>query len=263
MLSFKRPAASERSGGAKLPMPLKALDKLDVSLRRSELSMIAGVPGAGKSSLALVLALRSVVPTLYVAADTSEWTMRTRTLASISGEPQALCERALLGDLDPAAFDAANHIAWCFDPAPTVDQIRMEIDAYSEVHGLYPELIVVDNLIDVAGDGHGRDEWGNLRATMKDLKVLARDTDASVLVLHHVSEGGDKWSKAPGRAAIQGKVAQLPALVMTVDSVAETQTMSIGVVKNRYGMAAANGSYGCALNFDATRMQITDPVIRF
>lgn len=262
MLSFKRPAAAERAGGAKLPMPWATLDRLDVSLRRSEVSMIAGVPGAGKSSLALVYALRAKVPTLYIAADTSEWTMRVRTLAALTGKTQAFVEKALT---DEPAFDwfaQADHIAWCFDAAPSIPSIRVELDAYNEVHGLYPELIVVDNLIDIA-QGQG-DEWQALRATMKDLKVLARDVDAAVAVLHHVSEAdGSKFkgSNAPTRAAIQGKVAQLPALILTLDSV--NDQMYIGVVKNRYGQAAANGSYGVALEFDATRMQIGDRVLRF
>ncbi len=37
--------------------------------------------------------------------------------------------------------------------------------------------------MDIAMDGH--DEFGGMRAAMKELKYLARDTNAALLVLHH------------------------------------------------------------------------------
>lgn len=261
MHTFLRPALTPEAGAA-LPMPIGALARMDVALRRSEVSMIAGAPGSGKSSLALVLALRIGAPTLYVAADTSEWTMRVRTLATLTGALLHSCEQSLVrGD---ANFAPAGHIAWCFDASPTVATVADEVAAYAEVHGAAPELIVVDNLSDVTPNSGG-DEWTALRHTMKALKTLARDTEAAVLVLHHTSEGKDysSFQRAPGRAAIQGKVAQLPALILTIDSIPDTQTMQVGVTKNRYGAARANGSLGATLRFDATRMQIGDPLRRF
>lgn len=263
MLSFVRPSRSAKEGGEKLPMPFKSLEQMGASLRRSEVSMLAGTPGSGKSSLALSLAIKAQVPALYVAADTSEWTMRVRTLAALSGKDQAICEKALLDEPDESWFSGANHIAWSFDSSPSIEQIRLELDAYDEVHGTVPHLIVVDNLIDVAQNAG--DEWAALRATMKDLKVLARDTRASVLVLHHVSEADVRKfrsSFAPPRYAIQGKVSQLPALVLTLDSTAP-HTMHLGIVKNRYGQASENGSYGPALQFNPSTMQISDHVVRF
>jgi RecA-family ATPase len=53
--------------------------------------------------------------------------------------------------------------------------------------GRSPTLIVVDNLMDIAIDGH--EEFAGMRAVMKELKYLARDTNAAVLVLHHTQEG--------------------------------------------------------------------------
>lgn len=262
MLSFKRPSSSDRTGGHKLPMPLKSLEKMGVAIRRSEVSMIAGVPGAGKSALAMNLALFAKVPTLYVAADTSEWTMRMRTLAALTGETQAMCERAMVNGLDPAAFADADHMAWVFESDPSIDAIRLEIAAYVEVHGVAPELVVVDNLIDISEDGS--DEWQALRRTMKGLKKLARQYDTAVLVLHHTSEASQiKILHAPPRSAIQGKVAQLPALILTVDNSRQPEVMAVGIVKNRYGMANPNGSYGPALEFDGSRMTVTDKRMRF
>lgn len=260
MLSFKRPSSQNRGGGHRLPMPFKSLAKLGVAIRRSELSMIAGVPGAGKSALALNLALKMGVPTLYVAADTSEWTMRIRTLACLHGIPQAVVEERLLKgeELD---FSGADHIAWCFDAEPTVSSIRVELEAFAEVHGVYPELIIVDNLIDIA-QGSG-DEWQMLRATMKELKVLARETDSAVVVLHHISEDNKiQFTLAPPRWAIQGKVNQLPALILTLGALV-TGSIGVGIVKNRGDQANPNGAFGVTLDFDGSLMQITDKRHRF
>jgi len=49
---------------AVVPLPFASWSENNVSLRRGEVSMIAGPPGAGKSTLALAIALRSQVPTL-------------------------------------------------------------------------------------------------------------------------------------------------------------------------------------------------------
>lgn len=260
MLSFKRPPNPERTGGAKLPMPFGGLDKLGVSFRRSEVVLIAGTPGAGKSTFAHIIAVKSEVPTLYIAADTSEWTMRVRTLATLSGLTQAEAEAGMLDTPDPEWWSGIDHIAWSFEAGPTVDYIALEAEAYAEVFGEYPEMIVVDNLIDAAEEDGG-DEWGALRKTMKRLKRLARHTDSCVVVLHHVSEA-NSFNGAPARAAIQGKVAQLPALVITIGNL-DGEHLHLGVVKYRYGRAADNGSYGCVMEFDGARMQLRDKVSRF
>jgi RecA-family ATPase len=259
MLTLTRPAPAVDSSGGKIPMPLHSLRTKGAELRRSEVSMIAGMPGAGKSALALHLAVNAVVPTLYFAADTSRHTMQVRTDAMLTGRAMAEaegkpCDQAQLAD-------GAGHIAWVFDASPSMDDVRLEVSAFEEVHGSEPELIVIDNLIDLA-EGGG-DEWQALRATMKDLKVLARDTQAAVLVLHHVSEStrGVNIMFAPPRGLVQGKVAQLPALILTIDTQTSAGSMVVGVVKNRYGMAAANGGYGVSLDVDLGRMSIQDPKV--
>jgi predicted ATP-dependent serine protease len=235
-------------------MPLTSLRTKGAELRRSEVSMIAGMPGAGKSALALHIAVHAQVPTLYFAADTSRHTMQVRTDAMLTGRPMTVAEEQPCG---ADVLSRSEHIAWSFDASPSSEDVRLEVAAFEEVHGMEPELIVVDNLIDLA-EGGG-DEWQALRATMKELKVLARDTQSSVLVLHHVSEGLKNMLFAPPRSSIQGKVAQLPALILTLDSQTSAGSMTVGVVKNRYGAAAANGSYGVTLDIDLGSMSIQDP----
>lgn len=253
MLTLLRPAPESDGSGGKIPMPLVSLRSKGAELRRSEVSMIAGMPGAGKSALALHLAVHAQVPTLYFAADTSRHTMQVRTDAMLSGRPMDVAE----AQPDTGVLASSSHISWSFDASPGTDDVRLEVAAFEEVHGKEPELIVIDNLIDLA-EGGG-DEWQALRATMKELKVIARDTAAAVLVLHHVSEGLKNMMFAPPRSSIQGKVAQLPAMILTIDSQSSAGSMTVGIVKNRYGAAAGNGSYGVMLDVDLGRMSIQDP----
>jgi len=49
-------------GGEPLPSVFKTFDANKIIFRRAEVSMLAGTPGVGKSTLALALALRMKVP---------------------------------------------------------------------------------------------------------------------------------------------------------------------------------------------------------
>jgi predicted ATP-dependent serine protease len=251
--------ARGEAGGQSIPQTLRALKELQVDIRGSEISMIAGIPGAGKSSLALYIAAHAKVPTLYICADTAAFTMTLRLAAMLTGRTQQEVEnrlkqpdgqewvRGILAD--------AGHIVWSFDSAPNLDDIDNEVRAFEEVMGENPTLIVVDNLIDVA-DGAG-DEWSALRATMKELKFLARDTGAAMLLLHHTSEGFN-YDVAPPRSSLQGKVAQLPAVILTVHNDTARSSMAIAAVKNRYGKADPTGKTASYVWFDGARMSITD-----
>lgn len=258
MKSLTRNVGRRERAGSSLPLPFRTLTDLGVQIRQSECSMIAGQPGVGKSSLALAITIASKTPALYVCADTSEQTMRTRTAALLSGLTQDEAERRMFSDIPWAQdiFSQTQHVAWSFDSTPSISGIEEEIAAYDEVHGTTPNLVVVDNLIDVAVEG--ADEWGGLRKTVSHLKNLARSTESAVLVLHHTSEAVNTLGIAPPRSALQGKVAQLPAVILTVDVVPDTGAMGVAVVKNRFGKADAGGSFGGYLDFDPSRMRLQD-----
>ena len=127
--------------------------------------------------------------------------------------------------------------------------------SFEEVHGENPHLIVLDNLIDIT-DGGG-EEWSSMRQTMKEIKFLARDTNAAVLILHHTSEAFDS-NPCPPRAAIQGKVSQLPALICTIGQTTNGM-MGVAPVKNRYGKANASGNEPVYLSFNPEFMYLADP----
>ena len=255
MKTLTRSVGRPEIGGESLPPVFRTFDNNQISLRRSEVSMIAGEPGAGKSTLALALALRMRVPTLYLSADTNAHTMAMRLYSMITGESQSDAESAIEKDPEEARrkLSLANHIYWSFDSSPNLIDLDEEVTAIEEMLGKSPELIVVDNLMDVAMDGG--EEFGGMRSAMKELKFLARDTNAAVLVLHHTSEAF-KSDPTPPRAALQGKVAQLPALILTVGQ--QAGLMGVSSVKNRYGKADPGGNSPVWLQFNPEYMYLAD-----
>jgi len=194
---------------------------------------------------------------LYVSADTNAHTMAMRLLSMITGYTQSEAERALLEDVEGSRKiinDSAGHIFWSFESAPTLSDLDQEVSAFEELWGCSPTLIVVDNLMDIANDGG--EEFASMRATMKELKYLARDTNAAVLVLHHTKESYPGEPCQP-RSALQGMVAQLPALILTVGTDAPG-FIAVAPVKNRYGKADQTGKMSYWLQFNPEVMDVSD-----
>jgi predicted ATP-dependent serine protease len=257
MRTLARAVGTKDIGGEPLPSVFRTFDINKVIFRRSEVSMIAGTPGAGKSTLALAVALRSKVPTLYVSADTNAHTMAMRLLSMITGKSQSDAEALLNDDVAGSRQtinDSSGHIFWSFESAPTLADLDQEVQAFEELWGCSPTLIVIDNLMDIANDGG--EEFASMRSTIKELKYLARDTNACVLVLHHTKESY-VGSPCQPRSALQGMVAQLPALICTVGTDAPG-FIAVAPVKNRYGKADPTGATAFWLQFNPEIMDVSD-----
>jgi len=222
--------------------------------------MVAAAPNAGKSMFALIYAVKAKVPTLFFSADTDTTTVMLRAAAHASGHSQVNVEQNLSTDSHyyDDYFDKLKHIKWVFDSSPSLDDIELEIKAYVELYGQAPELIIIDNLMNVAAETDN--EWAGLRAIMMELHDMARKTEACVLVLHHVSEQSEYGSptEPPARRAIHGKVSQLPALILTLGYNPEFNELKIAAVKNRFGPHAADGKTYSTLSVSYANCQISD-----
>jgi len=225
--------------------------------------MICGQPNSGKSTFALALVAGMKVPTLFFSADTDEHTTKVRAVACLTGTPTHMVDSNF--SLPDAAsyyeevLDELSDVWWCFDSAPTLKDIDLELRAYSELTGLVgPHVIVIDNLMDIASDDVN--EWQAMRSNMKVLKYLARELNAAVIVLHHCGEGDETAAGfPPPRRSIQGKLSQLPALILTVANNPVTRKMLVACVKNRYGEADPTANTYVSLDADLSRMAITEP----
>ena len=218
--------------------------------------MIAGAPNAGKSLIALWMAVQMKVPTLYISADTDAYTTSIRAAAMITGHQVTTVEEAFITgdgkDFYQEELASISHLQFDFAPSPTLDEIDLSIRAYAEAYGEYPQLLIVDNAMNVVSLHN--DEWSGLREIAKAMHHIARETDACVLLLHHTSEAEGKPNLPPSRKSIQGKIAQLPEMILTVALVPDTGEYRLACVKNRFAKHSATGDNYITLWSDASRM---------
>lgn len=264
MKTLRRSVKKAEVGGEPLPPAFAAFERAGIILRRAEVTLVAGTPGAGKSSVALALAAKAQYPTLYFSADTNAHTMAMRLIAMTGRMTQSAAEQLLKREPDKAheILQMNNHLFWSFESSPTLKDLDEEVSAFETVWGKSPTLIVVDNLMDIAMDGH--EEFQGMRAAMKELKYLARDTNAAVLVLHHTKEGFDGYPCQP-RNAIQGLVNQVPAMILTIGQMRQGNDtyLCVAPVKNRYGRADQTGANYVSLAFNPESMYLDDAPIRY
>jgi len=220
--------------------------------------MIAGAPNAGKSLLALWMAVKMEVPTLYISADTDAYTTAIRASALVTGHQTHTVEEAFTTGNGKEFYldqlESINHLRFDFAPSPTLDEIDLAIQAYGESFGQFPHLIIIDNLMNVLSLHN--DEWAGLREIAKAMHHVARETSAALFLLHHTSENEGRPEFPPSRKAIQGKIAQLPEMIITVALVPHTGEYRIACVKNRFGKHSATGNQFITLQADASRMTI-------
>lgn len=248
---------------APLPDPLPGLAKSRFKLRfsRGELCMFAGAPGAGKTTVALIAAIQMGVPTLYFSADSDELTMAAKTAAKVSGHDYSTVREVQANGLYDEIYGemvAKLPIRWVFDPSePSLDDIANAINAYVELWGVTPALIVVDNLMNMRVDDGGQ-EWSGMRSTVKAMHWLARHTKACVWLLHHTSEQSEAWiTSAPPRSAIQGKVSQLPPVILTFGNDG-LGGLWVCVAKNRHGEADPTAKAPLRWTVDFSKMRLWD-----
>jgi hypothetical protein len=260
LLDLQRAWGTVLTKATPLPDVWVDLASKQIKFRRGQVCMVAAAPNAGKSMFALIYAVKAKVPTLFFSADTDTTTVMMRAAAHTSGHNQVNVEQNLSSDSHyyDKHFDKLKHIKWVFDSSPSLDDIELEIKAYVELYGQAPELIIIDNLMNVAAETDN--EWAGLRAIMMELHDMARKTEACVLVLHHVSEQSEYGSPSepPARRAIHGKVSQLPALILTLGYNPVTAELKVAAVKNRFGPHAADGKDYVTLMVNYGACQIAD-----
>ena len=253
MRQLHKAVLSPSSQAPSIPNLWSALSSRGISLRVGEVSMICGRPSTGKSMVALNLAYRAQVPTLYVSADSHMATQSIRLLSLMTGQPQSELEAMLMQSKQEASdlLRSQSYLRWSFLSSPTAAQIQELVEAHAEMWGEGPMLLIVDNLTDVVRDGG--DEWG--KEFLKDMKFMARKWNLAALVLHHMSlSRSHPDGTVPPMEAIQGKTAETPALVLSVTT--NDGWLGIGAVKNRYGYMDASGHNVDWFEFDPTRAWI-------
>jgi AAA domain len=225
--------------GAPLPEVWGSFSDNKITFRRGGMSLIAGQPGAFKSTLArnmLVSWVQQGMTAVYFSADSDEDEAARQVYGIISDTDTEGVERLfrtrqydtitpVLRTMGAARFDYKAY---------DVDGIAFRLQAYEAVHGDYPDVVFIDNLINFASSSQ---DWAGMIDLQNELKALALEMRCHVCVLHHVTDAFPSGVPVP-RSAIQGKVTQIPTLVLTV--AAAGLQLSVASVKNRNGPAWPN-----------------------
>ena len=237
MYRLSRFMSQAGNNGKPLPSVFPILDHKQIQFRHGGTSMVAGAPGSFKSITALNLAVgwaRQGKGILYFSFDSDRFTVTKRVSGILTGYASGRIEDDFVRDdvrLYTEALKAVDGINFV-DRNLDMDGMVNHIGAYEAIHGTWPDIIFVDNLINTVDDPT---DWGGMISVIRELDQIARETQAHICFLHHSSEAwsADHPGMPPPSHSIQGKVSQIPRLVLTV--AADGLQLRMACVKNTNG----------------------------
>jgi hypothetical protein len=223
--------------GTPLPTPFTVFDFENVKFRHGATSLLAGKPGAGKSIFALNLLVKwaqAGEPIYYFSADSDEYTVARRLGGIIGGysmdKIELMNQRDLAAVIDVPYLEHTRFEYRVSRSEDAVEFIAERLSSYEAVYGAYPSIVFVDNLINYAPSAT---DWGAMIDLLVELDCLSRETMSHICVLHHASRGYGHSSDPVPAEAIQGKVDQIPRLVLTM--AANANLRAVVCTKNTNG----------------------------
>ncbi|MFJ7205633.1 AAA family ATPase [Streptomyces sp. NPDC098789] len=268
MFSLNQSILVRGAAGEPLKNPFTGLSKLEVEFRRGDFSVVCAGGGTGKSLAALWLAVWSNVPTMYFSADSTAATQLSRATAMITGDNARDIKRKLVAnDGSFAEYEAALAKRWWlrfnYQARPTPKEIELHLECYREVFGIYPHLVIVDNITNVDGGGslNAEEYTFGLEGLCDYFNEMARETHAHVMAMHHVVGEYSSGLKPIPLDGVKGKIGRVPALVCTIHAEVDGmngRTLHMSPVKNREGFADPSGETYASFEVDTSNLQISD-----
>ena len=204
--------------------------------RKGELMMIAGRSSSGKSTFALHWVAMLGIRALYFSADMSASQVGFKLASMRMRLPFDEVERRwwVGGDERRAILDAIADLPMQISYGPiTYAGIDRELDAYVELWDAWPEVIVIDNVMDVEGS---ESDYSAQQYTMQYLHELKSHTGSTVVALHHATDKTDSPVDAPpSRRDIKNGLSEKPEQILTVNSNPFKGEFAVAVVKQRLG----------------------------
>ena len=232
------------------------LDKLLGGLQQSDLLIIAGRPGSGKTGLMLNVAKNAALTyKKHVAVFSLEMSNDQLVQRLIAQETGIDSQRLRLGDIHdhewPLFVQAANVLsdAQVFlddTPALTPNQLRSKCRRLDQEYGL--DLVIVDYLQLMQGDGRNENRVQEVSSISRALKQLARELNVPVLAGAQLSRAVEqRTDKRPVLSDLResGSLEQDSDIVMFIHRPdmyagdnAKTNIADIIVAKHRNGPTA-------------------------
>jgi hypothetical protein len=260
MLTPAQAARKREQAGQRLNQPWQAAAGNSVYFRRGQLAMVVAAPGVGKSVLLSAYVVQSGVRTLYLSMDTDSFTTCIRLVCARTACTMEQAEAGLSASESwaLAALDSLGHVRYAFTSSPDETEIADRILAYAEAEGDYPEMVVIDNLGNVAFND---EEFAGLRRVMRDLQSTAGETGSSVVTLHHATGEYENGDLVVPMRGVSGKLSKFPSMIVTA-SRPRRGALGVSVVKNRFGPADPAG-FGVQFQLyaDLERVQVHDDYV--
>lgn len=242
MLTPSRSLSLHAESGRELPRvpALNALYGRGVRPRHGEVVMIAGRSGTQKSGFALFWIEQMKTPALYFSADMSPFTASSRLASMNTGDTTEMVEAGMrAGGKDKERYLRAlkgSQITFSFGSPITWRAVDEELEAYVELWDAYPEVICFDNLMDFDG---AESDYTEQMAVMSNATELARNTGATVVLLHHASDKSweakaDPWAP-PSRDQVKGGLSEKPELSLSVALDPTSMEYKVACIKQRMG----------------------------
>lgn len=206
--------------------------------------MVAGRPGHQKSGFALWLAVQWGLPTLYLSADMSAFQASMRIACMKAGRTLEQMEQGLrLGSVDVDKLMGDVPITFSFGKPIRFPEVETQVEAWVDLWDDYPQLIVVDNLMDVEG---GEADYATQMAVMSDLDAMKAELGCTVMILHHATDKGKMAMEhpelPPPRWEIKGGLAEKPELTLGVALNPTLLTYNVATLKQRMGPSDPSGA---------------------
>lgn len=172
---------------------LKTLDHILGGFQKSQLYLLAGRPGMGKSALALQVShniTKAGTPCLYFSLEMSKKAMSARIISSICGIPYENFKRPGIGDKWPDVLAAGDEVAklpLIIDdtPALTVDNMRSLAQKAMLTDDI--GLIIVDHLGLAKPEKRSNDSYYETSQVSHSLLAMAKQLNLPVLALCQLS----------------------------------------------------------------------------
>jgi hypothetical protein len=229
MMNLAQAAARRGAAGVPLPTVYQTLANAEVNICRGQLTLIVGPPSAGKSLLGMNLLYGMGQPALAFLLDVDQLSAAARFAAIMTGDEFSKAKAGIDNYREQLA-GKCGHIQTAFY-GRELEDVHLQMDAFSQRMGLPPEVMLVDNLGNMSSAFDG--EWAVLKAATLELDELARSEQTAVIATAHTTDL-DTCEPAQ-RTKILGKISQYARLILSVGYNDITHEFKIAVVKNSSG----------------------------
>lgn len=192
------------------------------------------------------------LPTLYLSADMTGYQASMRLACMQRGLPTERMEAMME---DPASRAeilgglSGLNMTFSYGSPITWHGIEAELEAYAELHNQFPEVIVIDNLMDMEGC---ESAYEAQVAAMQDIHTLKTEIGSTIFVLHHATDKsrsgkGVDPGKPSARWDIKNGLTEKPESILTVALDPVDLRFRVAPVKSRTGFQDESGETSAIL----------------